>query len=291
MKTKAITTILLTLFLLVTVLGLAQAGTQVELKYDDGTPEYACSLPIGCQYAVKFSLPTGWTNAKILTARYWLDPFPTQFKVVVYDSDGTSELESLIVTPTIPDWFDVPLNVAVDDDFYIVMEATGADLRLGMDITEPVHMRSNWRRGVLDSWKVDVEWDYLIRAVVEEPVQTATIDIDPNTLNLESEGQWITAYIELPEGYSVEDIDGSTVSLNDIIWVDLEAPTQIGDYDEDGIDDLMVKFDRAEVLEWLGTADYSEDTGKSVEVTLTVTGEVAGETFEGSDTVRVLLKG
>ncbi|MCK4435140.1 hypothetical protein KAU92_06580, partial [Candidatus Bathyarchaeota archaeon] len=36
------------------------------------------------------------------------------------------------------------------------------------------------------------------------PVQiSATVDIEPNTLNLKSEGEWITCYIELPEGYNV----------------------------------------------------------------------------------------
>jgi len=119
----------------------------------------------------------------------------------------------------------------------------------------------------------------------------ATIDVDPDTLNLASNGEWITAYIELPEGYSVDAIDVPTILLNGSISVDPEAPTEVGDYDVDGIPDLMVKFDRATVIEWLGTADYSEDTGKSVEVTLVITGKVAGTPFEGADTIRILSKG
>jgi len=122
----------------------------------------------------------------------------------------------------------------------------------------------------------------------------AEVDIDPDTLNLKSHGEWISCYIELPEDYSVENIEVSTILLNDTIGVDSEAPTQIGDYDSDGTEDLMVKFDRAEIIEWLGTGDYGEDTEKSVEVTLTITGEVMGvepSPFEGSDSVKVLLKG
>jgi len=121
----------------------------------------------------------------------------------------------------------------------------------------------------------------------------ATVDIDPDTLNLKSNGQWISASIELPAifGYSVIDIDASTVKLNNTIPVDLGAPTEIGDYDSDSIPDLMVKFERAAVIEWLGTVDYGEDTEKSVEVTIAITGEVAGTPFEGVDAVRVLLKG
>ena len=105
----------------------------------------------------------------------------------------------------------------------------------------------------------------------------ASMDIDPNTLNLKSKGKWITAYIELPEGYSVGDIDISTVKLNDEIPAELH-PTEVGDYDTDGITDLMVKFDRAEVMALLSVG----------EATLTITGEVNGIPFEGSDTITVI---
>jgi hypothetical protein len=108
----------------------------------------------------------------------------------------------------------------------------------------------------------------------------ATIDIDPDTLNLKSKGKWITAYIELPEGYDVNDIDISTVLLNDAVSAESQ-PTEIGDYDSDSVADLMLKFDRAEVATLLEQAD---------EVELTVTGEVAGTSFEGSDTIRVMSK-
>jgi len=120
---------------------------------------------------------------------------------------------------------------------------------------------------------------------------TATIDIDPDTLNSKSNGQWITAYIELPEKYGVSEIDVSSILLNGSISVNPEPPTEVGDYDADSIPDLMVKFERAVVIEWLGTVDYGEDTGKIIEVTLVITGEAAGTPFEGADTIRVLLKG
>jgi len=122
------------------------------------------------------------------------------------------------------------------------------------------------------------------------PMIPATINIDPDTLNLKSNGEWITAYIELPESYNVEDIGISTVMLNNTVSVDLDAPTQIGDYDLDGMADLMVKFDRASIIEWLGTMDYSEDTGKSYFEILTITGTVLDMPFEGSDTIKVLHK-
>jgi len=107
---------------------------------------------------------------------------------------------------------------------------------------------------------------------------SATIDVEPDTLNAKSSGRWITCYVELPEGYDVSDIDIFTIMLEHTIPLDSGAPTEIGDYDEDGIPDLMVKFDKASIIELL-------DTG---EVTLTITGEVDGTPFEGSDTIRVI---
>jgi len=116
----------------------------------------------------------------------------------------------------------------------------------------------------------------------------ATIDIDPDTLNLKSNGEWITAYIELSEGYDVSDIEVNSILVNDAIPIDVEAPATVGDYDLDSAPDLMVKFDRASIIEWLGAIDYSEDTGKSCFVTLTITGTVLDMTFEGSDTINIL---
>ena len=125
-------------------------------------------------------------------------------------------------------------------------------------------------------------------------VPTATIDIDPDTLNLKSKGKWITAYIELAEGYNVSDIDRATILLNDTIpvdpfWVDRSLESVIGDYDEDGIPDLMVKFDRAEVMEFICNA-AGLPHNKFVYVTLTITGQLTNETpFEGNDTIRIVL--
>jgi len=115
-------------------------------------------------------------------------------------------------------------------------------------------------------------------AVIPPVTVAATVDFEPNTLNLRSQGRWITAHIELPEGYNVRDIDVSSILLNDTIPVDSVAPTDIGDYDLDGTGDLMVKFDRASVMALLRV-------GK---VTLTIVGEVNGTPFEGTDTIRVI---
>jgi len=121
-------------------------------------------------------------------------------------------------------------------------------------------------------------WDDVSLMEVAPPYVGASIDINPYTLNLKSKGRWITAYVGLPEGYNVADIDVSTILLDDAIAVDSEAPTEIEDYDADGIPDLMIKFDRAEVIASLSVG----------EATLTIIGKVNGTLFEGSDIIRVI---
>jgi hypothetical protein len=125
-------------------------------------------------------------------------------------------------------------------------------------------------------------------------VISATVDFDPNKLNFASKGKWVTCYVELPEGYSVEDIDESTVAITEIDGTELdpplyrEGPTGIGDNDEDGMEDLMVKFDRQELIDILEATGYEDGD----EVELTVAGELTtGEAFEGSDVIEVLNKG
>lgn len=109
----------------------------------------------------------------------------------------------------------------------------------------------------------------------------AGVDIDPDTLNLKNKGRWITCYIELPQGYDVADIDVSTIKLNDSVSAELK-PTSIGDYDNDGIPDLMVKFDMSAVQKILQPGDNG----------ITVTGELNdGTPFEDFDTIRVINPG
>ncbi len=122
----------------------------------------------------------------------------------------------------------------------------------------------------------------------------ATVDIDPDTLNPKSQGNHVMAYIELPEGVDVADIDVTTISLRvaGVVGPDCSepsgsfvsaelTPTKLGDHDADGIADLMVKFSRPDVLLLI--------TGKTVDslVTLVVSGELlpGGTRFEGCDTI------
>jgi PKD repeat protein len=122
---------------------------------------------------------------------------------------------------------------------------------------------------------------------VNNVILQATIDINPETLNLKSKGgeNSMTAYIELPGGYDVRQISVASIRLN-VSGKMISAqstPTSIGDYDGDGFYDLMVKFDRQVVISALG------GTGQ---ITMTVSGKLNnGPEFTGSDTIKVINPG
>jgi len=115
----------------------------------------------------------------------------------------------------------------------------------------------------------------------------ATLDINPETLNLLSKGRWITAYIELTQGNDVSNIDTSSIMLNNTIPVDLAAPTNIGDHDGDGSPDLMIKFIRRDVTSLIINELQTQDEFSMV--TLTITGNLNdGTPFTVSCTIKTI---
>jgi hypothetical protein len=137
---------------------------------------------------------------------------------------------------------------------------------------------SQIRPGEQIDYVVTISPDAISLTSSEPTAIPATIDFNPDTLNLKSEGNWITCYIELP-GYDVEEIDVSTVRLQGVISAE-SRPIEVGDNDDDGVPDLMVKFDRSVVQDILEVVD---------EVEMTVSGELNdGTLFEGSDKIRVI---
>jgi len=117
-----------------------------------------------------------------------------------------------------------------------------------------------------------------------EPV-AAEVDLRPDTLNAESEGQSVAAYIELSLPFDVADIDVPTVVLSIAgarCAVAAEGtPVEIGDEDGDGVADLMVKFDRAAVIALVA--------GREGDVMMLVSGQLrGGSEFQGADSVRVI---
>jgi uncharacterized membrane protein len=115
-------------------------------------------------------------------------------------------------------------------------------------------------------------------------VIAADVNIDPDSLLLKEHGvgNWITAYIKLPEEYDVKDIDVASVTL-DV----LGHHVLVSKYNIQG-EVLMVKFDRALVISFLWSMIEHMSPRVKQEVTLKVTGNLyEGDAFEGSDTIRV----
>lgn len=119
---------------------------------------------------------------------------------------------------------------------------------------------------------------------------SATVSIEPETLYLKEKGRWITVYVELPEPYSVGDVDVSSIMLDGKIpaeWAGVEGET------------LVAKFDASVVIDYIWTTtlyhmgiNYMDiiRPQESVEVELKVTCKfLDGITaFEGIDTVEVM---
>ncbi len=137
--------------------------------------------------------------------------------------------------------------------------------------------------GVIGDLPTDSSWSFTIDATFggAEPMTSwVFVNGDGSEISLDmSEPVTISR-----NDYTLEDIDVSTVAITDIngVSVDIPAeirPTEIGDEDGDGIEDLMVKFDRSEV----------QDNCAVGNAALTVSGRFSnGIAFEGRDTIRII---
>jgi hypothetical protein len=116
----------------------------------------------------------------------------------------------------------------------------------------------------------------------------ASLELHPETLHRASQGQWVTAYIELEEYFDLlgAEFDATliwpeyvalNVDGNTLIYAE-PGPLEIGDFNGNGVSDLMVKFDRRAVLDAIGDG----------EVEVSLTGVADGWFFQEVDTILVL---
>jgi signal peptidase len=128
------------------------------------------------------------------------------------------------------------------------------------------------------SYFSDSEW-VEITFTTGQWVIEVKIDIGPDTLNLGSQGTWISVYanITLSEPYKASDVDVNTILLEGKI------PADWGDVQEENL--FMAKFNRTSVIDYLIGKGYK---GGDM-VTLTVTGQFTdGMSFQGSDTISLI---
>jgi hypothetical protein len=95
--------------------------------------------------------------------------------------------------------------------------------------------------------------------------------LDPRTLNLDSKGKWVTAYLTFPEDHGPGDVDIDSILLQEELKVEK--------HDIDG-DTLILKFSRKDLQKLLQPGD---------EVVIEITGEFNdGLAFYGTTTIRVI---
>ena len=111
-------------------------------------------------------------------------------------------------------------------------------------------------------------------------VVTAEFHLDPNTLNRASNGNWVHGTVEPASGFPASQIVRNSVRIERQVPVAPGTAVGLGDADNDGIQEAIYKFARADVLAVL-------PNGNAVPVE--VIGEVDGASwFRGTDVVRVL---
>jgi ABC-type transport system substrate-binding protein len=115
------------------------------------------------------------------------------------------------------------------------------------------------------------------------PTVPAQVSVKPTTLNLNAHAKLITAYIQLPANFSVNNISIPSIRLNDTIAVDPGTTPSI--IILNGIPTLSVKFSMPQALSLIN------QLGTSV---LKITGTLVGDpprSFEGFATVMVIAPG
>lgn len=192
-----------------------------------------------------------------------------------YSGPGT-EPQVVMIPDPLNGTYSIILVGTANGDYTLTIECVTADQTL----------TQTFKGAIIEQERQDFSLEISEAAITF--YMNARIDIDPDTLNLGSKGNWITAYAELYEGVNVGSINVSSILLNNSIPVDPTGPVTIGDYDGDGILDLMVKFDRAQLAQYI--LDHASPTGQFTTVALTVTGELDdGTPFRGSDTITVVV--
>jgi len=286
----------------------SQDGTKLVFTYNEGTT--GAGLPFGWWIGVVNLDGSGLevlglgksprfccNDTKILfstvTALSVEPPYQWNQSIALMNADGTG-VQILTSGPddVYPCMSSITNRIVFVRNFDLyVMNLDGSDLE---PITsDGLNYYPEWspdEKWISYSSKKSCNWDIWKMEAPKVKVK-ATVDIDPDALNLGIRGIWITCYIELPEGYNVSDTDVSTIMLNDTVPAELH-PTEVGDYDGDGVPDFMVKFDEAEVISYIlaninMTKLFEE---KFMTITLTITGELTdGTPFQGSDTITIML--
>lgn len=111
---------------------------------------------------------------------------------------------------------------------------------------------------------------------------SSQVEIRPEPFNLRGKGEF-TFWIEPSGGYTPYDIDASTLVLNGEVMGVEPSPFEVGDFDGNGILDLLAAFNRTEVANSVLADGIAQG-----DINLTLTGRfLDGKYFEGTAIVKV----
>ncbi len=176
-------------------------------------------------------------------------------------------------------------NITINQTVNVIWYLNGTQVYAQEDVRESAYTNISAAKGiwVINAVATNVNgtvssgWIWNVSTQAQQDKINATIIIKPECLNLGSKGK-LTAFITLPEGYNVTNINLSTVVLEGAHAVKGIVSGRNGGT-------LIVKFNRQDLI--------NVPTGNAV--ILTVTGKVLHEgawvNFEGSDTIRVMEHG
>ena len=124
--------------------------------------------------------------------------------------------------------------------------------------------------------KVDIGADEFVIPIA------AVVRVMPKTLNLTSNGNWVTCTIELPADYEIGDVNTASIALSSSVLSGEISPEWVKTDEE--AQKLLVKFDRLEIQQEMLNDAYGI-------VTLIVEGELQnGGLFKGEDSIRLVHK-
>ncbi len=219
--------------------------------------------------------------------RYIVSPYGT-YVTSAYDPSGYKNVSGACTNDGIYSYFEIahPLDSTDDDHDFDLSAWDTIGFTIGYSAPEigETHCWPSWvygntigMTGALSGYQNASGFgNIIIQPGGPCGAVPATIGIGPKTLNLKSNGNWVSCTIKLPVEYDVNNIDPTTVVLK---GDNFEVG---GEYGEFGSNCLMMKFDRQELISYLSLGD----------VELTVTGEFySGGSFAGSDTINVINPG
>jgi hypothetical protein len=116
-------------------------------------------------------------------------------------------------------------------------------------------------------------------------VAKTRVFIMPFVLNLKSQGRWITAFIILPKGYNITDVDFSSIKLNGTI-----AAERVYSF-HTRMPFIIAKFDRQAVIDLIMSSHPLAKRHGFTRITLAISGKlVNGTAFEGNTEIWILWK-